>query len=106
MHLQNALLERTDHLLNVCIGMSRRQEAGEAFLDVNPLLPHVIIEEAAEADVGREAEKEDGPEMLDLRRNLAFLEEPIEPCYEPGRFFVERLLQPRALFLQMQEDSA
>src|SRR5580704_5032278 len=49
LHLRDTLLEGRYDMLDVSLAMGGRKEARKAFLDMNSLLPHVVIEKAAKA---------------------------------------------------------
>src|SRR6266849_932233 len=77
------------------------QEAREAFEDIYALGKKVIVAQAAQGKVDREAEIEDAGERLDARWDTGFFEECVQGAYEGGGFCSQLLLKLQALFAEM-----
>src|SRR4051794_6902568 len=69
LHSNDRAAECVDYLVDVLIGVRRREEAGEAFLNMNAALAQVVVEKRSEPLFGRETEIEDRAEVLDARRD-------------------------------------
>ena len=93
LHLGDALLEGPGHVVDVGIGVSGCEETREAFLNVNALLPQMVVKQAAEPLVRWKAEVEDRPEMFDARRDAALREVVVESLDEARGFLVQSPLE-------------
>src|SRR5882724_821519 len=77
------------------------QEAREALENIDALCTKVIVEEAAQWKIDREAEVKDTGECLDARWNTGFFEECVQGAYEGNGLCGQLLLKLRTFFPKM-----
>ncbi len=71
---RNACFDR----LQISLSVRSREEAGIAFLNVDALGAHAVIEQASEARIMREGEVEPRGKVMDAAGHAAFGEEAVE----------------------------
>src|SRR6202043_2509913 len=91
LHYRDGLLERTHDQVDVGVAVRRCKEARKTLEKMNAFLAQVVVEEASEAEIRREAEIENTGEMFDARRNAVTLEQIVQALHQAGGSFAKLL---------------
>src|SRR5882762_531268 len=81
--------------------MGGGQETREALENIDAFCTKVIVEEAAQRKIDREAEVKDAGECLNARWNTGFFEECVQGAYEENGFCGQLLLKLRTFVAEM-----
>src|SRR5271166_1478700 len=99
LHFRNAVAEGGYHLLQIFFRMRRGQKAGKTFLEVNALLADVIVKQAGQPLVNREAEVENRAEIFYVGGHRVGCKQFIQATYQTPSFFAQLFLQARPALL-------
>src|SRR5437016_5059429 len=105
LHFRDAIPESVYDHFKVLFRMRGSEETRESFLNVHAFRPEMIVEQACESLIGREAEGENRPETLDAGWYGTFFEEYIEAVDQAFSFGAQIFLQLRPSFFQMVQNS-
>ena len=104
MHFGYGFFESADDAFDIGVAVRRGEEAREPFEKMNALFAQVVVEEAAETEIRREAEIENARKILDVRRHIILRKNFVESPNQCAGSFAELLLEAGALLLEILED--
>ena len=103
-HLLDRLAKAFDYERKILIGMRGGEKARVALQDVNALLAHVVIKQAAEARLRGQAEGKPRAARMHTHINSSIAETRFHGARGQGNFLAQRFLQLRPCFLQVMQD--
>jgi hypothetical protein len=105
LHFSDSLFEGADDAIEVGVRVFSRQKAREVLQDVDTFLAQAEKNEAAEAEIRREAEIEDAGEVLDVSRNVILLQKRVQARGERSGLRRQFFLKRGSGLFQVQQDS-